>query len=195
MFSSEFERWNYWWVVLLVMISSQVFGRDATVFITPSVSASFKRPVGISGDSWKPYATAGLSCAFPSTIDLLCCFASFETGTLHQKNGDVTVQIFDMAFGLQLLTPAAKGFGCSSFASLSSIMAGMRNGRIGIKGLHTFSDVENEYGVTVGVTPSYTWRRFEFRLPLCYERIFSAPDRFTCLGVSLQAGYSVGGAR
>jgi len=193
---TEYKHKNYWWIVLLLIVSQQVFGSDARVFITPSGAASLRVPVGISGKSWEPYTTAGFSCTFPSAFPLLNCFAGLETGTLHQKRGSGAVQILDMAFGVRLLLPeVAHGFSCSPFASLSSVMAGMKNGQIGIKGLHVFSDVENEFGVTVGISPTYHWRRFEVEIPLFYERIFSTPDRFSCIGLSLLAGYRVGGAR
>ena len=180
-------------LVVVALQSSAQTGRPAqsAPYFIPMGSLSARVPAGAASGSWLPYTTGGLSFTMPTTLPMISCFVGGEVGILVPRNGGYDIQAIHTEFGIKAdLFRSGRKFGISPVAGLSSTMVGIHEGRLDIQ-LHTFRNVENEYGLFAGLSAWYRWKRIEVRLPVYVDRVLSFPQRFTTVVTRLQLGYRV----
>jgi hypothetical protein len=140
---------------------------------------------------WKRYPTVGFKFEFPSNLKDFHIGAGIEGGRLHSQNQLHTINCLHLSLGLmyesQLLHSKIWIY---PQVGLVSMMISEKKLSNTLKNSDTFSDVENEYGISIGCEPRLKFRNFFVGLPISIERIFSSPKTFDSFVIAIRTGYT-----
>jgi len=170
-------------------VSDTIPQQSRDVFLTPLLRSSLRIPVGNAGDHWEHYPTTGLIFEFPSEIPHSLLLAGFEAGIIWNKKGTVSISCLHLQLGISYIyqTPL-KFISLLSSVGLASTMISEQD-VTKFDDVAIFSNVENEFGIIIGLEPRVRYRCCIVSFPLQYQRIFSSPNTFDTYQVTFSIGY------
>ncbi len=158
----------------------------------PIICGSLRIPLNSAATHWKQYPTAGAYLAMPSTLSWLSCIAGGEAGEITDKSNTFDIQCIHVRFGIMIDNLIKHShLQLRPEAGVSGMMVGGDDGIIDIENKDVFANVENEYGIYIGIEPVFTWKKLRFSLPIRAERTFSSPERFDAVIISGLLGYQI----
>lgn len=141
---------------------------------------------------WQPFPTAGVALIMPSTVKNGELEAAIEAGKMSSRGHTVNLECLQFRCGLRVHSFFEwNNLDLNPSCGISGMMIG--NSGKGIKDivqLHVFSNVENEFGLYGGISPTYSYHAFSICIPVLYNRILSIPERLTMITCALQIGYT-----
>lgn len=181
-------------VFLLISIISadSIKSNNTPVCFTPALRASIRLPAGINASRWKKYPTAGVCFEIPAYIPKTNCIIGFEAGRVWNKNKTQYLNCAHLQFGISYNYQAFyKYISFHPAIRLTNTVISNQEELSTVKKMEFFSDVENEFGISVGIEPRVNIKSFYFALPVQFERTFSSPEYFDLIAFSISAGYKI----
>ncbi len=151
------------------------------------LSGSYHKTIGDAKKYWEPYFTTGLHVDLPLYIPKFLVHFSVEAGQVDNKNKTVNdIKVLHSSVSLSYFYPLYKNH------ILIRPFFGVSNMIINFLKIEKITEInnisENEFGFITGLEPSLRIKRFQISLPFSINWIFSSPDMFNTLNLSLVAG-------
>lgn len=179
------------YISVLSVSGDTLWTQQANRNFSAGLIGTFRVPANSSSADWKRYQTGGITLEFPASIDNFYLKAGIEGGLLHDQNQLYTINCLHLYLGLvyedQLLRSKVWLY---PQIGLTSMMVTGENLVKALTERHTFSIVENEYGIFIGCEPRLKFRSFFVGLPVRIEKIFSSPKSFNSFVIAINTGYT-----
>lgn len=179
-------------ILLIAIIRAETINGYTPVFLNPALSASIRLPAGINASHWKKYPTIGARFEIPSYIPKTNCIAGFEAGRVWNKSKTQYLNCVHLHFGVAYNCQTSyKYISFQPTIRLTNTVISNQEEVNTIKKMEFFSDIENEFGISVGIEPRINIKNLFITLPVQFERTFSSPECFDLLVFSISTGYKI----
>ncbi len=185
--------------IFLITFSSQVYSEEIkpnhekeNYRIKLKLLGSFNIPLSDAGDLWEPFPSGGLKVTLPVGVKNLNISGVAEYGLIkNTENEDLEIKtgLIRLLVSYQLKIKNTK-FSINPFFGIMDMMIHHNEGDIleSVMDTEIFKNVENEFGVSMGVEPEFSFKKFTISLPIFYDLLFSSPEVYQSFNTSLAIG-------
>jgi hypothetical protein len=160
------------------------------VFLNPIITVSNRIP---ATSYWKQYQTAGLYLEIPALIKKVHCIIGGEAGRMRSKDGAEFVNCVHLQFGLayEYHFLFNKRLSLLPMASITNTVINHQYVSTIIEKRDVFNNIDDEFGINLGVEPRLNFQHFFIGIPIKIERSYTSPSPFDLLLISLNVGYKI----
>lgn len=156
------------------------------------VLSSINIPLSSTSRLWSPFPTGGVKVSLPVGVKNTEIHGVAEYGVIKgYENEELEIKtglirlLVSYSFHLK-----NEKFTLKPFLGIMDMMIHHNEEDIFESVLDTelFKNVENEFGISIGIEPEFSLKRFSVSLPIFYDLLFSSPKVYQSFNTSLAIG-------
>lgn len=185
--------------IFLIFLSSEIYSeekkvnnKDLDYRFKLKILGSMNVPLSDAGKLWEPFPSGGIKVTLPVGVKNLDLSGVAEYGLIkNSENEDLEIKtgLIRLLVSYRFNLKESK-FSISPFFGIMDMMIHHNGEDIleSVMDTEIFKNVENEFGISMGVEPEFSFKRFTVSLPLSYDLLFSSPEVYQSFNTSLAIG-------